>query len=502
MTASNPTTAQSAAPTTVDALVCALFDCEAIKLGGPFTLKSGLQSPIYVDLRLIVSFPHLLQSVASQMHQITQQANLKYDLLCGVPYTALPIASIISLQHNIPMVMRRKEVKEYGLKKAIEGKFSQGQNCLIIEDLVTSGLSCQETVVPLQQCGLEVTDIIVLIDRQQGGEANLKEAKLKLHSVVTLTQILDILLRANKINDSIAQRVRQFMADNQITMAKAQSATPAVSSTTAATIIPALPFADRSQLARNAVAKQLLDICAQKQTNLCLSADVTTSAELLQLARVCGPHICCLKTHIDCISDFTPALTAELQQLATQHQFILFEDRKFADIGSTVSSQYAGGLYNIASWSHLTNCHLLPGPAIITGLQQCAQQVAGSPARGLLLIAEMSSAGALTTPDYTAANVRIARQNSEFVCGFISQHRLIDDDAGFIHMTPGVQLAQGGDGLGQQYNTPHKVVAQQGCDIIIVGRGITQCKSQEEMAATTLQYKEAGWQAYQLRTKQ
>ncbi len=221
-----------------------------------------------------------------------------------------------------------------------------------------------------------------------------------------------------------------------------------------------------------------------KQTNLSVAADVTTCKALLELADAVGPEICILKTHIDILEDFTPSVTKELRRLADKHQFLIFEDRKFADIGNTVMHQYRGGIYKIVEWADIINAHVLPGPGIIDGLKEVGLPLG----RGLLLIAEMSSAGSLAHGEYTAQTIRMAKEHPDFVMGFIAQRKLADN---MITLTPGIQLSTGKDALGQQYQTPESAI-RAGSDILIVGRGIYGAKDPHAQAVL---YRKAGWNA-------
>lgn len=253
-----------------------------------------------------------------------------------------------------------------------------------------------------------------------------------------------------------------------------------------------LTYAQRVSYCQNPTAIALLKLMAEKKTNLAVSLDVTHKKDLLRFADLLGPDICLLKTHIDILEDFDHATAGELVQLARHHQFLLFEDRKFADIGHTVQLQYGKGLFKIADWANITNAHILPGPGIIEGLKKI-----GLPrGNALLLIAQMSSQGSLITDDYLQETVNLALAHSDFVIGFITQKQLMNDPR-FIHMTPGVQLETQGDEWGQRYRTPEQAMSD-GADVIIVGRGIYQAKDPIKAAR---HYREQGWKAYQNRVK-
>lgn len=168
-------------------LIDGLLDIGAFHLGN-FTLKSGTPSPYYLDLRLLISHPHLLRIASELLWE--KVSHLKFDLICGVPYAALPIATCLSVFYDRPMILRRKAAKEYGTKKILEGQFHAGQTCLIVEDVLSSGASILETTEILAEHELIVHDIALLVDREQGGKNNLAEKKLSIHSLLTIHEIL------------------------------------------------------------------------------------------------------------------------------------------------------------------------------------------------------------------------------------------------------------------------------------------------------------------------
>lgn len=247
-----------------------------------------------------------------------------------------------------------------------------------------------------------------------------------------------------------------------------------------------LTYAERAALCDNPLTAKLFNLMHTKKTNLAVAADVTNKAELLGLVEQIGPEICMLKLHIDLITDFDQDLITRLKALAKKDNFLLIEDRKFADIGAVAQQQYTGGIYKIAQWADLVTVHAICGDDSVKALQQDHKEP-----RGALLIAQLSSKGNLINDEYTQKVAEIAARNRKFVAGFIAQSGF--KDPAFVVCTPGVNLEQTGDNLGQQYNSPSYVVKNKAADVIIVGRGI--CLAQDPRAAAQT-YRAAGWQAY------
>ncbi|KAL8842086.1 MAG: hypothetical protein Q9176_002778 [Flavoplaca citrina] len=376
-----------------------------------------------------------------------------------------------------------------------------------------------------------------------------------------------------------------------------------------------------------ALTSYLLSLISIKHSNLCVSADVHSTSILLKLAEEIGDSICVLKTHADIIDDFSDRTIKGLQEIAKRKNFLIFEDRKLGDIGNTVQSQYTRGPLRIATWAHLTNAHIFPGPAIIPALQSAASSTlislnqsvsteisTGTPrtsldglsttgtdpepdvdpfpsssssavfqmrpsssntqntlspttaefdmshrrysvvtatttisqsfepcppnpatlqrslssssgdtptdratalkelgppphARGLLLLAQMSSENNLLNAEYTNACVSAARAHKDFVLGFIAQENLnADKKDEFLVFTPGVGFPPDGkngvgaknkgDGLGQQWRGPREVVRDEGADIVIVGRGIVNAR---DRASEAERYRQEAWKGYEER---
>jgi len=189
-----------------------LLEAGCIKFG-EFTLKSGLKSPIYIDLRQIITYPKLLADIAQAYLPLL--STLHFSRIAGLPYAAIPIATAISLAGDYPMIYPRKEAKAYGTKAEIEGEFHAGETVVVIDDLATTGGSKFEAIEKLTGVGLLVKDIVVLVDRQSGAKESLEQAGYSLHAVLTISDMLAYWESTGKVDKEKIAATRAFLAESR-----------------------------------------------------------------------------------------------------------------------------------------------------------------------------------------------------------------------------------------------------------------------------------------------
>lgn len=178
-------------------LILQLFDVGCI-LFGEFVQASGAVFPYYIDLRTIISNPQLFQQVLNAYAAILQ--DLRFDRIAGIPYGSLPTATGLALQLNYPMIFPRKEVKAHGTRRLVEGHFNPGETAVVVDDILISGKSAMEGAGKLKSVGLEVQDIVVFLDHEQGVKDRLRQQGYRAHSVLSISEITQTLYQTGRID--------------------------------------------------------------------------------------------------------------------------------------------------------------------------------------------------------------------------------------------------------------------------------------------------------------
>ncbi|MGM0400509.1 MAG: orotidine-5'-phosphate decarboxylase [Chloroflexota bacterium] len=190
------------------ALARGLFDAGCVRFGD-FVLHSGAHSPIYIDLRRLVGHPRLLAEVAQCYGRLLH--SLQFDRMAAIPTAGLPIGTAVALETGYPLIYPRRRAKSYGTKRIVEGEYAAGDCVVVLDDLITSGGSKFEAIESLEAEGMVVEDVVVLVDREQGGAEALAERGYHLHALFTLRELVGALAHDDKISSEEEGRVLDYL---------------------------------------------------------------------------------------------------------------------------------------------------------------------------------------------------------------------------------------------------------------------------------------------------
>jgi len=197
-------------------LADALWKLGAVQFG-EFTLgRTAVNSPVYINLRLLIGNPTALWKAAHVIHDellalrsMREPRVASFDLVAGVPFGGLHIATAYSLTAKVPMIYLHPRKDDLG--SDIEGRYEPGQTALIMDDLITGGGSILETAIQLEEAGILVKDAVVIVDRQQGGRHRLRQYGINLVSILSLEVMLNYLMSSHRISEEWYRRCTDYL---------------------------------------------------------------------------------------------------------------------------------------------------------------------------------------------------------------------------------------------------------------------------------------------------
>lgn len=388
-----------------------------IIIEGNFTLKSGQKSNYYVDIKKAISIPYLFNTIVDLLiSNIKQIPDLDNCCIVGVPYSGIPFASVISYKTNIPLILLRKNKKNYGSEKIFEGDIGT-KNIILIEDVMTTGSSIFETIHLFEELGYTVKYIFTIFQRGNLNYSTFSQKNIEYNYLIS---------EQRNLNSKLTEL---------------------------SSIHP--------------IYDQLNIISANKKSNLILSVDKQNIQEVKNIIRICGNHIVAVKIHMDIYDESErDELRYFLNKSKLDYDFLVIEDRKFADICSTNLLQMQA--LKVEEYADIVICHGIAGFKFTEEIKL-----------PVLLVSQLSNFGNLIDETYTKKCITAVRNHVNII-GCISQSNLGYNKC--IYCKPGIRLGDiKTDNLDQQYSGKSA-----GIDFYIIGRGII---NSENILNVCLKYK-------------
>jgi len=470
---------------------------------GPHTLKNGDKVEYYFNTKKIYSNPTTLDYIGKIMSNTvktyTEDDDIDYNHIIGVPYGALPLATLISQNLKKPLLFTRKEPKSYGTQKLIEGNYEIGDSIILVEDVITSGSSIIETIKKLENNGLIVSLVVVLFNRQTGGLLDVEEqCKVPVIEIYNIDKISKYLKNNNYINEfdygkiisSIAIEKKNHMNNLQIRKQTLDNEEKRLES-----------IKNYDYIMNNPLEKLLMGLVVKKQSALCLSLDVDKWEVGKKILNLCGEYIVMVKLHVDLFTDIIniDLFIKEIRELGRKHQFLIMEDIKLADVDKITHKKINNSFFKYHTWANYLTIHGLTSKSVVDSLT-CEKLVNKESCtcknyedddnyncrtnhymddnifyNKLSLVTDMNQKDSFINDDYREQCRNLLKQNDEINCVISQDGNKITNK---VKLTPGVCI-DNVDGS-RNYRDIKTAIEDDGNHIIIVGSGILQYYENQE----------------------
>lgn len=321
----------------IEQIILELYERKIIQFG-EFTLTSGKSSPIYIDLRQVISIPNLLNRVIKKLSDKIKQ--LHGDIILGVPYGGIVYSTLVSKELEMPHAMVRKEVKKHGGKKLIEGVQPENMNCIIVEDTVTSGSSVVRTIKHIQSVCMSsiMKHIVCILDRRPNGYSKITEG-YHVHSLFSIYDILETLLSHKKVTSKMYNNVYYYLSKQVDFIGKDF-------------------FTKNIECKNPQIIKLYNRICNNDTSVLGLNVShIRDPVILLKFLKTHGCNFHFLLFESELLDGFTLQHATLLRKIADHYQILLIDNIRCTDNDANIIQQrLCGGTFKRNTWVDAFTC--------------------------------------------------------------------------------------------------------------------------------------------------
>lgn len=457
---------------------------------GDYQLKSGVHSNIYIDLRAIISYPILYEYLYDYM--ILKYGNIfNNEIINGIQFGGLGLSNYLCNKLLLKQIFIRNEKKTYGTGRQVEGNYKETDSIFLIDDVMTTGKSINDTILTLKTHNLNVTKILVIVDRSEG-HAPILNKDITPHSSYFGEYVSDdsptffYLFTLNDITNYLSL-LSMCQTSTPIDFNIKQNNYDVESNTNNIDIMNTNK--DNNiyiNYFSNKVSNKIYNIALSKKTNIIFSADLTNPYNIISIINNIGDYIAGVKFHFDII-DFNVLnkniFIQELLLLKYKYNLFFIEDRKISDIGNIVRYQI-----NDFLWMDAITAHSICGEKSFTSIKP----LLSSSNTGIIMVTELSSKNNLISNEYINESFNIINNNASIICGIVAQKKVIGQLklSSIITFSPGINLTTIDDIYGQQYNTLNNIKSKDLGMFWIIGRGIYESNN---INSDINKYKQLGW---------